>query len=94
MPQGERDGLESGYDLVLIDTAGRLHIDEALMLELREIKSHIKPKEVILVADAMTGQDAVNIAKNFHERLGIRWCDSDQNGWRCEGRGCPFDFAR
>jgi signal recognition particle subunit SRP54 len=56
---------------MLIDTAGRLHIDEALMLELREIRTNIKPKEVLLVADAMTGQDAVNIAKNFNERLGI-----------------------
>lgn len=63
--------LKGGYDLMLIDTAGRLHIDEALMLELREIKAQIKPKEVVLVADAMTGQDAVNIAKNFNERLGI-----------------------
>jgi signal recognition particle subunit SRP54 len=63
--------LKGGYDLMLIDTAGRLHIDEALMLELKEIKASIKPKEVLLVADAMTGQDAVNIAKNFNERLGI-----------------------
>ena len=63
--------LKGGYDLMLIDTAGRLHIDEALMLELREIRRQLKPKEVLLVADAMTGQDAVNIAKNFNERLGI-----------------------
>ena len=63
--------LKGGYDLMIIDTAGRLHIDEALMLELREIKAQIKPKEVVLVADAMTGQDAVNMAKNFNERLGI-----------------------
>ncbi|MGQ9776821.1 MAG: signal recognition particle protein [Thermodesulfobacteriota bacterium] len=63
--------LKGGFDLMLIDTAGRLHIDEALMLELREIKSHLQPKEVLLVADAMTGQDAVNIAKSFNERLGI-----------------------
>lgn len=69
--KGKESALRGGYDLVLIDTAGRLHIDEALMLELREIKAHIKPKEIILVADAMTGQDAVNIAKNFNERLGI-----------------------
>jgi signal recognition particle subunit SRP54 len=62
---------KQGYDLMLIDTAGRLHIDEALMLELREIKTHIKPREVLLVADAMTGQDAVNIAKSFSDRLGI-----------------------
>jgi signal recognition particle subunit SRP54 len=63
--------LKGGYDLMLIDTAGRLHIDEALMLELREIKTQIKPKEVLLVADAMTGQDAVNMAKYFNERLGV-----------------------
>ena len=69
--KGREAALKGGYDLLLIDTAGRLHIDEALMLELREIKSHLKPKEVILVADAMTGQDAVNIAKNFNERLGV-----------------------
>jgi signal recognition particle subunit SRP54 len=69
--KGRDSALKGGYDLILIDTAGRLHIDEALMLELREIKNHIKPKEVLLIADAMTGQDAVNIAKNFNERLGI-----------------------
>lgn len=63
--------LKGGYDLMLIDTAGRLHIDEALMLELREIKNQIKPREVLFVADAMTGQDAVNVAKSFNERLGI-----------------------
>jgi signal recognition particle subunit SRP54 len=63
--------LKGGYDLMLIDTAGRLHIDEALMLELREIKTQIRPREVLLVADAMTGQDAINIAKSFNERLGI-----------------------
>ena len=69
--KGREVALKGGYDLMLIDTAGRLHIDEALMLELREIKTNIRPKEVLLVADAMTGQDAVNIAKNFNERLGI-----------------------
>jgi len=69
--KGREAALKGGCDVVLIDTAGRLHIDEALMLELRDIKAQIKPKEVILVADAMTGQDAVNIAKNFNERLGI-----------------------
>lgn len=63
--------LKGGYDIMLIDTAGRLHIDEELMLELREIKENLKPKEVLLIADAMTGQDAVNIAKSFNERLGI-----------------------
>jgi len=69
--KGRDAALKGGYDLMLIDTAGRLHIDETLMLELREIKVHVKPREVLLVADAMTGQDAVNIAKNFNERLGI-----------------------
>jgi signal recognition particle subunit SRP54 len=69
--KGRDSALKGGYDVMLVDTAGRLHIDEALMLELREIKTHIKPKEVLLVADAMTGQDAVNIARNFNERLGI-----------------------
>jgi signal recognition particle subunit SRP54 len=69
--KGREVALKGGYDLMLIDTAGRLHIDEALMLELRDIKTQVKPKEVLLVADAMTGQDAVNISKNFNERLGI-----------------------
>ncbi len=69
--KGKEIALKGGYDLMLIDTAGRLHIDEALMLELREIKNHLKPREVLLVADAMTGQDAVTMAKNFNERLGI-----------------------
>lgn len=58
-------------DILIIDTAGRLHIDESLMQELKNIKEEVKPKEVIFVADAMTGQDAVNIAKNFQEQIGI-----------------------
>jgi signal recognition particle subunit SRP54 len=58
-------------DIVILDTAGRLHIDDYLMNELKNIKERVSPKEVILVADAMTGQDAVNIAKNFDERVGI-----------------------
>lgn len=58
-------------DVVIIDTAGRLHIDESLMEQLRRIKETVLPKEVILVVDAMTGQDAVNIAKNFEEQIGI-----------------------
>ncbi|NWF76930.1 MAG: signal recognition particle protein [Nitrospirae bacterium] len=58
-------------DVLIIDTAGRLHIDESLMDQLRRIKETVLPKEVILVADAMTGQDAVNIAKNFEEQIGI-----------------------
>ncbi len=60
-----------GRDVVILDTAGRLHIDEHLMKELEEIKKEAKPKEILLVADAMTGQDAVNIAKSFDNRLNI-----------------------
>lgn len=59
------------HDIVILDTAGRLHIDEGLMEELKEIKKQINPKETLLVADAMTGQDAVNIAKSFNEQIGI-----------------------
>ena len=59
------------YDLVIIDTAGRLHIDEALMDELRRIKAETEPAEILLVVDAMTGQDAVNAAAAFDEALGI-----------------------
>ncbi|MEW6586362.1 MAG: signal recognition particle protein [Nitrospirota bacterium] len=58
-------------DVVILDTAGRLHIDESLMAELKRIKESVSPKEVVFVADAMTGQDAVNIAKNFEEQIGI-----------------------
>jgi signal recognition particle subunit SRP54 len=60
-----------GYDYVIIDTAGRLHIDEELMAELTNIKSTVHPHEILLVIDAMTGQDAVNVAKSFNETLGI-----------------------
>jgi len=61
----------NGYDTVLIDTAGRLHIDAPLMEELARIKAAIDPGDILLVADAMTGQDAVNVAKSFHEKLGL-----------------------
>jgi len=60
-----------GADLLIIDTAGRLHIDEALMAELARIKERMLPQEILLVADAMTGQDAVNVAKRFNEVLDI-----------------------
>lgn len=62
---------KENMDVILIDTAGRLHIDEALMGELQEIKRSLNPKEVLLVADAMTGQDAVNVAQKFNEALAI-----------------------
>jgi len=63
---------EEHGDILLIDTAGRLHIDEALMQELEEIKRELNPGEILLVADAMTGQDAVNVAKRFNEALNLQ----------------------
>ena len=62
---------QRGHDMVFLDTAGRLHVDEALMEELKNIKAAVKPDEIMLVVDAMTGQDAVNAAQSFHEWLDI-----------------------
>lgn len=62
---------DHGYDMVILDTAGRLHIDEELMNELKEIKEQVNPTEVMLVIDSMTGQDAVNVAQKFDELLSI-----------------------
>src|SRR5665213_221960 len=59
------------YDVVILDTAGRLHIDETLMFEVAAVSQEVKPADSLLVADAMTGQDAVNLAKSFSERVGI-----------------------
>ena len=61
----------AGYDTVILDTAGRLHIDEPLMAELRDIKDKVAPREILLVADAMTGQDAVQVARQFDESLNL-----------------------
>ncbi|MCY4402556.1 MAG: signal recognition particle protein [Candidatus Poribacteria bacterium] len=66
-----KDALQRGYDCVIIDTAGRLHIDETLMGELKGIKDAVNPSEILLVVDAMTGQDAVNVAENFNNDLDI-----------------------
>ena len=66
-----RHAKDHGNDIVIIDTAGRLHIDETLMGELKDIKSETSPNEIMLVVDAMTGQDAVNVAEAFHEALDI-----------------------
>jgi len=63
--------LKNGNDVVIIDTAGRLHINEELMDELADIKENTKPTEILLVVDSMTGQDAVNVAESFNEKLGI-----------------------
>ncbi|MHA6484428.1 signal recognition particle protein [Paenibacillus sp. strain BS8-2] len=67
--QGLQHAKENGNDYVIIDTAGRLHIDEALMEELKQIHANLNPDEVLLVVDSMTGQDAVNVAQSFHEQL-------------------------
>jgi signal recognition particle subunit SRP54 len=89
-------------DLVILDTAGRLHIDDELMVELEEIKAEVKPAEILLVADAMTGQDAVNIAKEFYERLDITGVvlsklDGDARGGAAlsirQVTGCPIKLA-
>jgi len=66
---GLQHAKENNNDYVIIDTAGRLHIDEALMEELKQIHANVQPDEVLLVVDAMTGQDAVNVAQSFHEQL-------------------------
>jgi signal recognition particle subunit SRP54 len=66
-----RDAMQTGRDLLLVDTAGRQHIDEQLMQELHELKQALNPTEILFVADAMTGQDAVRSADEFHKRLGI-----------------------
>jgi len=67
----QKHAVELGYDTLIIDTAGRLHIDDELMVELEKIKEETKPIEILFVADAMTGQDAVRSAEEFHNRVGI-----------------------
>ena len=76
---------KNGYDILIVDTAGRLQIDEAMMAEIADIKSAVKPDELVLVADSMTGQNAVDIAKAFDEALGLTGViltkfDSDARG--------------
>ena len=66
-----REAVQTGRDVLLVDTAGRLHLDDELMTELQELKAQLNPTEILFVADAMTGQDAVKSADEFHKRLGI-----------------------
>jgi signal recognition particle subunit SRP54 len=89
-------------DLVILDTAGRLHVDDELMTELEEIKKAVKPHEILLVADSMTGQDAVNVADAFHKRLQITGVvlsklDGDARGGAAlsirKVTGCPIKLA-
>jgi signal recognition particle subunit SRP54 len=68
---GVRYAIERGYNPVIIDTAGRLQIDEPMMQELVNVKGKVDPTEILLVADAMTGQEAVSVAQSFHDRLGV-----------------------
>ena len=77
---------QTGFDTLLIDTAGRLHIDDELMVELERIKQETHPVEILFVADAMTGQDAVRSAEEFHKRVGITGVvlnkEDSMLGWR------------
>ncbi|MGG1633612.1 signal recognition particle protein [Paenibacillus sp. FSL A5-0031] len=99
---GLQHAKENGNDYVIIDTAGRLHIDEELMEELKQIHQVTKPDEVLLVVDAMTGQDAVNVAQSFHEQLALTGVvltklDGDTRGGAALSvkavTGCPIKFA-
>ncbi len=69
--RGVQRGQEQGYDLIVLDTGGRLHVDDELMAELVAVKQAVNPHEVLLVADAMTGQDAVNMASRFDQQVGL-----------------------
>ena len=69
--EGIKYGRENGNNVVIIDTAGRLHIDEELMTELKDVKAEVNPSEILLVVDSMTGQEAVNVAETFNEALDI-----------------------
>jgi signal recognition particle subunit SRP54 len=100
--QGVQQAKDQGNDYVLIDTAGRLQIDEDLMKEIKDIHSAVKPDEVLLVVDAMTGQEAVNVAQSFHEQLALTGVvltklDGDTRGGAALSvkavTGCPIKFA-
>ena len=69
--RARKEAERKGLDMLIVDTAGRLHVDEALMEELKEVKKAVKPHEILLVVDALTGQDAVTAAEAFHEAMGI-----------------------
>lgn len=99
---GVQHAKDNGNDYVIIDTAGRLHIDEELMEELKQIHKLTNPDEVLLVVDAMTGQDAVNVAQSFHEQLELTGVvltklDGDTRGGAALSvkavTGCPIKFA-
>lgn len=100
--RGMDEAQRQGADVVLVDTAGRLHIDESLMGELEEMKRAIQPLEILLVVDAMTGQDAVHVAETFHQRLGVTGViltklDGDARGGAAltvrAVTGCPIKYV-
>ncbi len=99
---GLQHAKDNGNDYVIIDTAGRLHIDESLMDELKNVRSAVDPDEILLVVDAMTGQDAVNVAESFHQQLELTGVvltklDGDTRGGAALSvkavTGCPIKFA-
>src|SRR5690606_12884921 len=100
--QGVAHAREHNLDYVIIDTAGRLHIDDGMMEELERIRTAVEPDEVLLVVDAMTGQDAVNVAEHFNSRLSLTGViltklDGDTRGGAALSvkavTGCPIKFA-
>ena len=99
---GLQHAKDNGNDYVIIDTAGRLHIDENLMDELKNVREAVEPDEILLVVDAMTGQDAVNVAESFHQQLELTGVvltklDGDTRGGAALSvkavTGCPIKFA-
>lgn len=100
--EGLKQAKENDHDYVLVDTAGRLHVDEAMMDELARVRDAIEPDETLLVVDAMTGQDAVNVAENFHRQLSLTGVvltklDGDTRGGAAisvkEVTDCPIKFV-
>jgi len=96
-----KEAKKNGNDVIILDTAGRLHIDETLMTELKEVKKIAEPTETILVADSLTGQDAVNVAQQFNEQIGLTGIiltriDGDGRGGAALSMravtGCPIKF--
>jgi signal recognition particle subunit SRP54 len=96
-----KEGKLGGYDVLFIDTAGRLHIDDELMSELQAIEKIITPSEILLVADSLTGQDAVTVATQFNEKVGVTGIvltriDGDARGGAAlsmrSATGCPIKF--
>ena len=94
--------IEQAHDIIIVDTAGRLHVDEDMMTELKDLKEFLKPDEIMLVVDSMTGQDAVTVAGTFNEMIGITGVmmtklDGDTRGGAAlsirEVTGCPIKFA-